>query len=63
MIGNSPKNKYIQKAVLNGKPYTKSYLRHAAIVAGGMLTLYMGDQPSATWGVIEADRPKSGGAE
>ncbi|MBB5619980.1 putative alpha-1,2-mannosidase [Pedobacter cryoconitis] len=63
VIGNSPKNKYIQKAVLNGKPYTKNFLLHAAIVAGGELTLYMGDQPSATWGVSLADRPKSAGAE
>lgn len=62
-IGNSHNNKYIQKAVLNGKPYTKSYLRHATLIAGGELTLYMGPEPSATWGVKTEDRPKSSGAQ
>ena len=59
VIDNSKKNKYIQKVMLNGKPYTKSYLSHAAIVAGGEITLYMGNQPSTTWGVKMEDRPKS----
>ncbi|WP_342328234.1 GH92 family glycosyl hydrolase [Pedobacter sp. FW305-3-2-15-E-R2A2] len=57
--GNSKENKYIQKALLNGKPYTKSYLRHKDLVAGGELTLFMGIKPSATWGVNPADRPRS----
>lgn len=60
VIDNSKENKFIQKAMLNGKPYTKAYLSHAAIVAGGQLVLYMGAKPSATWGVSMADRPKSG---
>lgn len=57
--GNSKDNKYIQKALLNGKPYKKSYLRHKDMVAGGELTLFMGYKPSATWGVNPADRPRS----
>lgn len=57
--GNSKDNKYIQKALLNGKPYKKSYLRHKDLVAGGELTLFMGYKPSATWGVNPADRPRS----
>lgn len=59
VVNNSKKNKYIQKIMLNGKPYTKAYILHTAIAAGGELTLYMGDQPSESWGVKMEDRPKS----
>ncbi|RZJ54107.1 MAG: glycoside hydrolase family 92 protein [Flavobacterium sp.] len=56
-IDNSDKNIYIQKAEYNGKTYTKSYIKHDMIVKGGELKLYMGDKPSATWGVLKEDRP------
>lgn len=59
VIDNSKKNKYIQKILLNGKPYTKAYILHSAVTAGGTLTFYMGDKPSADWGVKMEDRPKS----
>lgn len=55
--GLSRQKIYIQKATLNGKPYTKSFLRHSDILKGGELVLYMADQPSATWGVKMEDRP------
>ncbi|KQM78345.1 sugar hydrolase [Pedobacter sp. Leaf216] len=60
VVGNSAGNKYIQKIVLNGKPYTKSYILHKAITAGGNMQIYMGNKPSATWGVKPEDRPISG---
>jgi predicted alpha-1,2-mannosidase len=53
----SKQNIYIQKAELNGKPYTKSYIRHSDILEGGELVLYMGGQPSMTWGTAPEDRP------
>lgn len=56
-INNSATNIYIQKAEWNGKPYTKSYLTHEMIAKGGELKLFMGSQPSATFGVAKADRP------
>lgn len=59
VIDNSVENKYIQKIELNGKPYTKSYILHKNIVAGGNLQIYMGNKPSATFGVSEKDRPSS----
>jgi len=59
VIGNSAENKYIQKIVLNGKPYTKSYILHKAIIAGGNIQIYMGNKPSETWGVKPEDRPVS----
>lgn len=58
-INNSATNKYIQKIVLNGKPYTKSYILHKTIMAGGNLEIYMGNTPSATFGVSASDRPSS----
>ena len=50
-------NIYIQKATLNGVPYTRSYIRHSDILKGGDLVLYMADKPSATWGIKSEDRP------
>ncbi|WP_025141833.1 GH92 family glycosyl hydrolase [Pedobacter jeongneungensis] len=59
VIDNSAENKYIQKIVLNGKPYTKSYILHKAIAAGGNIQIYMGNKPSETWGIKPEDRPVS----
>ncbi|WP_345890346.1 GH92 family glycosyl hydrolase [Rufibacter aurantiacus] len=56
---NSPKNKYIQKVTLNGKPYTKSYILHKDLMQGGELVFEMGSTPSASWGVAQKDRPRS----
>ena len=42
---NSPENKYIQRVRLNGRPYTKPYIDHAAIIKGGELTFEMGSEP------------------
>lgn len=48
---NSPENVYIQKALLNGKPYNKCYLDFEDITAGGILELFMGNQPNEKWGI------------
>ena len=50
---------YIQSAELNGKPYTKSFITHKDILAGGTLKFVMGDQPNTTFGAALEDRPKS----
>lgn len=55
-IGNSPKNVYVQKATLNGRPYTKTYIDFKDITKGGELVLTMGGKPSK-WGTKKADRP------
>lgn len=51
---NNRENCYIQSAKLNGQPYTKSYINHADIVAGGVLEFEMGNQPSAFGTEVEA---------
>ena len=56
---NSAENIYIQSAELNGKPYTKSFITHKDILAGGTLKFVMGNQPNTAFGVALEDRPKS----
>jgi putative alpha-1,2-mannosidase len=47
---NSSENIYIQSARLNGKAYTKCYIDHRDIAAGGTLQLEMGPAPNPAWG-------------
>lgn len=47
---NSTSNRYIRKAVLNGKEYDKCYLDFGEIAAGGTLELYMDSIPNKAWG-------------
>lgn len=46
----SQRNVYIQSATLNGRPYDKSFLSHADIMAGGLLVFQMGPKPNVNWG-------------
>lgn len=48
---NSTANIYIQKALLNGKPYDKCYIDFQDVVSGGKLELFMGDKPNKNWGL------------
>ena len=41
----SDKNRYVQKVFLNGKAYTKAYIPHSDIAAGGELLFEMGPEP------------------
>jgi len=54
----SDKNIYIQSALLNGKPYDKTFIEHSDIIAGGLIEFQMGDCPSK-WGSKVADVPYS----
>ncbi|MDP4148688.1 MAG: GH92 family glycosyl hydrolase [Bacteroidota bacterium] len=58
-VNNSPQNIYIQSAELNGQPYTKSYILHRDILAGGLLKLVMDSHPNREFGASPADRPRS----
>lgn len=48
---NSPENKYIQSATLNGKPLEKPFFSHDELMEGGTLELVMGSEPSQ-WGAF-----------
>jgi len=47
----SKENLYIQAAMLNGKPLTKSWISHDEIVKGGELVYEMGPEPNKQWGI------------
>jgi predicted alpha-1,2-mannosidase len=57
--GVSDENIYIRSAELNGKPYTKSFITHKDIVAGGELVFLMGSTPNKEFGKRPEDRPES----
>ena len=42
---NSSENKYIRRVWLNGRPYTKPWIGHAEVMAGGELRFEMDDEP------------------
>jgi predicted alpha-1,2-mannosidase len=54
---NSPENKYIQSATLNGKPMNRIWITQKEITAGGKLVLTMGPKPNQSFGAAPADRP------
>ena len=58
---NGPDRPYIQSVRWNGKPYRKTWLRHADLAAGGHLEFEMGAEPNKTYGAAEADAPPSFG--
>jgi putative alpha-1,2-mannosidase len=55
----SAKNKYIQSAVLNGKPLNKPWFEHADMVNGGTLVLEMASTPNKEWGSAPEAAPPS----
>ena len=50
------KNIYIQKIMLNSKPWKKNFIRHSDIVAGGLLEFVMGPVPNKK--MAEYEKPK-----
>ena len=55
----SARNKYIQSALLNGRPLDRPWVSHADIAGGGTLVLQMSDHPNRAWGSAPADAPPS----
>ena len=51
-VGNSPENKYIQSAALNGHPLDIPFFTHQTLADGGTLELVMTDKPTR-WGAAE----------
>ncbi len=57
--GVSDINRYVKAVRLNGVPYTKLYLTHADILAGGTLEFVMGSKPDKRRGLNPSDKPYS----
>lgn len=52
------KRVFIQKVLLNGRPYHRSWIEHQFFLDGGELILFLGDEES-DWGTGEDDVPPS----
>ena len=50
---------YIQKVKLNGKDYSRSWISHEVLQAGGELVIVMGPEPNKSFGQHPSDRPYS----
>ncbi len=48
---NSAINMYIQKAKLNGAPLDRVWISHEEYAQGGLLELWLDDQPNKSWGI------------
>jgi predicted alpha-1,2-mannosidase len=55
----SARNKYIQSATLNGKPWDKAWFAHSDLANGGALVLVMGPRPNPAWGSAPEAAPPS----
>ena len=55
----SDKNRYVKSVLLNGKPYTKTYITHADLVNGGTLEFVMSAKPNKKRGIAMSDKPYS----
>jgi predicted alpha-1,2-mannosidase len=50
----SPENKYVQSATLDGRPLREPFINHADIAGGSTLVFVMGPRPNKSWGAGEA---------
>ena len=55
----SRKNKYIQKAKINGKKLVTFFFPASELLMGGSLVLEMGDEPNKSWGMSYSDIDKA----
>lgn len=55
----SDKNCYVQSLKLNGKPYSKLYIKHQDLLDGAVLEFEMGSKPNKKRGLNKEDKPYS----
>ena len=56
---NQSENRYIKSATLNGKNYTKNYLKHSELVKGANIHFNMDKMPNKSRGTNKSDFPYS----
>ena len=56
---NSSENRYVDKITINGKPYSKNWLSHKALMEGAIIDFKMISQPNKKRGTDPADFPYS----
>jgi len=47
--------------MLNGSPYSYTYITQKDLIKGGTLIFTMGPKPNKKWGVAPEDRPGNNG--
>ena len=57
--GASKENMYIKSALLNGVPFTRSYIYHSEIMNGGILEFEMSSEPNKLWASLDSNLPIS----
>ncbi|HBC38477.1 MAG TPA: hypothetical protein DC016_06285 [Porphyromonadaceae bacterium] len=57
--GNSKLTRYISDFRLNGKTYTKNYVKHQDLMGGARIDVQMSDKPNKTRGTLKSDFPYS----
>ena len=55
----SPRNRYVKRVLLNGKPYAPLYLTHRQLTEGCVLEFEMTDRPNRSRGLADNDKPHS----
>ncbi|RDS81546.1 alpha-mannosidase [Dyella monticola] len=60
-INNGPNHPYIDSVTWNGRPWTKSWISHAELLAGGVLEFKMSATPNKQFGAAPDARPPSFG--
>ena len=58
-LGNSPDNRYIQKARFDGKAFDRTWIGHDEIQKGGTLSFTMGSAPQKEWATSPEAAPTS----
>ena len=56
---NNHENVYVQNVNFNGADYTKNFLLHNDLQAGGEITYQMGNTPNKNRGTADSDAPYS----
>jgi putative alpha-1,2-mannosidase len=58
-VNASNSNRYVDKLMVNGKPYTKTWLSHRELMKGAVLDFTMSATPNKQRGIREEDAPYS----
>jgi predicted alpha-1,2-mannosidase len=58
-VNLSDTNSYVKSVTLNGKPLTRSFVRHEELMRGGELRFVMSPKVDATWSIQQLEKPYS----
>jgi predicted alpha-1,2-mannosidase len=59
-LDNAPDRPYYGRVEWNGRPFTRSWIRHAELMKGGTLTFHMQAEPDPAFARAPEDRPPAG---